>query len=244
MKRRHLHLFATFLALTAGAAMAQPPGLTRIFLGSEAQPPGIAFIVQGNGSRERELGVSDDVAGKLARLRDEYQAAIQKECQDAGIIPQDDLNKLTRAEYNTYMEIRRKVNGEFNPKAAALLSADQLRRLQQIDIQLQWRSSGPDTLLRPDVAAELKLVNDQMQTLRELSRELRVKQRERGFNREEYIDKAIGVLTDAQKEKFNNLKGEEYGRRLAPPGGLAPAQRTGVPPFFRAKRGTFYFIRE
>jgi Spy/CpxP family protein refolding chaperone len=231
---------AASLAMTAGAAMAQPPGLTRVFLGGEAQPPGIANIVQGDGRRERELGVSEEVAGKLATVRDEYKAAIQKECQDAGIVPQDDLNKLTRADFNTYMEIRRKVNNEFNPKAAALLSPDQLRRLQQLDIQAQWRSLAPDTLLRPDVAGELKLVNDQMQALRELSKEQRAK---RAYSGTEYTDKALGVLTDEQKEKFNKLKGEEPGRRPAPPGGSAPAQRTTVPPLFLIRGRSVELVR-
>src|SRR5262245_3726248 len=112
---------AAFLAMTAGPAMAQRP-----------EPPGIEMIIQGYEPAERDLKISDDVAGKLARLREELDVAVKKECRDAGIKLQDASNKLTPDQINAYVEIRRKLAREVYPKAAALLSPDQLKRLKQI----------------------------------------------------------------------------------------------------------------
>jgi hypothetical protein len=222
MKRTNqlLFLVAALPAMAAGAAMAQPP--------ERSGPPGIEMLY--GGRLERDLKLSDDVAGKLADLRDEIEAALQKECRNAGINPRD-VSKLTPEQRDTYLAIRRRLSGEFDPRAAALLSPDQLKRLAQIAFQNRLKVRAPDALLADDVAAELKLTDDQKQTLNSLKSENAAKQLERGFNRTEYMGKALAVLTNEQKQTLNKLKGNEVPDRPTDEERLAQMQRA-VPTFF------------
>jgi hypothetical protein len=228
MKRTNRLLFAVaaFLAMTAGAAMAQPP--------APPGPPGIEMIVRSYQRAERELKLSEDVARKLALLQDEFRTALEKECLAAGINPRN----VTRAQADTYAQITRKLSGEFNPKAAALLSPDQLQRLQQVDFQFRLKARAPDALLADEVAAALKLTADQKQTLNTLKSENAAKQLERGFNRTEYMGKALAVLTNEQKQTLNKLKGDEVPDRPTDEERLAQIQR-GVPPFFDPSPSVF-----
>jgi len=194
------------------------------------EPPGIEMIIQGYQRAERDLKFSDEVAGKLALLREGLQAALEKECRDAGINLRDRSNKLTPEQRATYVEISGRRAREFYPKAAALLSPDQLKRLQQIDFQSRLKARAAGALLAEEVAAALKLTNYQRQTLSSLNSEYAAKQAEVGFDRAEYLDKAIGVLTDEQKATLAKLKGEELSGRPTGEAALAQQQRE-VPPF-------------
>jgi len=230
MKRSNRPLFslAALLAMTATAAMAQPP--------ERPGPPGIEMIMQGLQRAERDLKLSEEVAGKLVKLREEFQAALQKEMRDAGINPRGPEPE----QRDTYVKIRGKLAGEFNPKAAALLSPDQLKRLRQIDLQNWLKSSAPRALLAPDVVGELKLTDDQRQTLSALDSQFMAKRLEAGFNPAEYNDKAIKVLTDEQKETLNKLKGADLPSRASLNNEEALAElRKQVPPFWEQSPSVF-----
>ncbi|HEY2411253.1 MAG TPA: hypothetical protein VGI40_03375 [Pirellulaceae bacterium] len=173
----------------------------------------------GNESVQKELGVSGDLKDKLNSLRDDLNAARQKEYQTASINPQDFRN-LTQEQRQKMNQIGNKLNDEFDPKVKALLSADQVKRLQQIQLQAAWQNQGPPALLQADVASELKLSDEQRQKLNALTMEYTQKQRELfagGFDqaaaakmREERTSKAMEVLTAEQKEKLNSLKGKQF----------------------------------
>jgi Spy/CpxP family protein refolding chaperone len=173
----------------------------------------------GNEAVQKDLGVNDDLKEKLNSLRDEINAALQKEYQTASINPQDFQN-LTQEQRQKMNQIGNKLNDEFDPKVNALLSADQLKRLQEIRLQAAWQNQGPPALLLPDVASELKLTDEQRQKLNALTMEYTQKQRELfagGFDqaaaakmREERTSKALEVLTAEQKEKLNSLKGKPF----------------------------------
>ena len=201
MKRRHPnhYLLVAFLAVAGGAAMAQPPGA------ANRSSSNLIISVGWKADMERDLGIIADVSGKLTELRAEYQAALEKKFQEAGINP----NQLTPENLDAVVEIGLTVSGEFIPKAEALLSPEQINRLRQIEFQQRLKWNGPSTLLAREVAAELKLADDQKQILRVLDRECRTKQRE---ERAEYADRAVRVLTDEQKETFNKLKGKDLGK--------------------------------
>jgi len=181
--------------------MAQPPAAANV----PKLPSNLILTLGWKADMERDLGISADVSGKLTLLPAEYEAALQKKYQEAGINP----NRLTPEKLDKSAEIGRTVNGEFIPKAAALLSPEQINRLRQIEFQFSLKFNGPSILLGREVAAELKLTDDQKQILRILNRECRTKPFE---DRAEYADKAIRVLTDEQKETFNNLKGKDLGK--------------------------------
>jgi len=182
---------------------------------------------------QKDLGVSDEVARKLTLLRDEYRAAIQKEYQAAELNPRFNPNQLTFEQRRKHVEIGRSLNDRFFPKAEELLSADQQRRLQQIQFQSRLRSRGPGAFVMPEVASELKLTDDQTRKLNALRSEFMraafptassFKSKERKDvaerlmkHREEFaakaselLTKAMEVLTAEQKETLNKLKGNEF----------------------------------
>jgi hypothetical protein len=174
---------------------------------------------------QKELGLSGDTSGKLRELRDDYFAAVQKEYQTAGISFQgfQDLSREEREKLTAKItDVNRKLAGEFNPKVKELVSADQYRRLQQIQLQSNLRFGGPGALTYSDVASELKLTDDQKKKLDDLSAEYSRRQRDlftgggggnteaRAKLREEFTTKTNEVLTADQKTTLEKLKGPEF----------------------------------
>jgi hypothetical protein len=168
---------------------------------------------------QKDLGLSGDTTSKLNSLREDLNAARQKEYQTAGINPQDFQN-LSAEQRQKMNQIGNQLNDEFNPKLKQIVSGDQYKRLQQISLQSGLRNQGPSALLAPDVASELKLTDEQKQKLNTLNMEFAQKQRELftgGFDqaaaaklREDRTTKTMEVLTAEQKEALNKLKGSEF----------------------------------
>jgi hypothetical protein len=200
----------------------------------------VAFAQQGKGGRggfgfgggglptlaaneavQKDLGLSGDAVGKLTSLRDDYFAASQKENQNAGIRPQDFQNLSAderRAATEKMAAIGVKLNEEFTPKVKEILSADQFKRLKQI--QVQAMGAGP-ALASKDVASELGLSADQTKKIADLNTEAQTKQRELSGDFQERFakirelnterdSKAVEVLTADQKTKFTALKGSAF----------------------------------
>lgn len=173
----------------------------------------------GNEAVQKDLGISGDLASKLAALRDDMNAARQKEYQSAGINPQDFQN-MSNETRQKMTQIGNKLNEEFDPKLKAILSADQVKRLNQIRLQSGLANQGPMAILAPEVASELNLTDEQKQKLNTLNAELGQRQRELftgGFDpaaaaklRDERIAKTTDLLTAEQKEKLNTLKGSAF----------------------------------
>jgi hypothetical protein len=170
---------------------------------------------------QKDLGVSGDTVGKLTSLRDDYVAAQRKEYESAGINPQDFQN-LSAEQRQKMNSIATKLGEEFNPKVKELLSADQFKRLKQIQIQAQ----GSAAFNSPEVASELKLTDDQKKQLTELQAEYGRKiqgLRGGGGGQEVFAKmgelnterdgKAIGLLNAEQKEKLAALKGSPFDIR-------------------------------
>src|SRR5436190_2794802 len=205
------------IALAAGIASAQDKGRRGGGGGAGATN---AVTIAANEAVQKELGISADLAAKLATLRDDYRAAVQKEYQTAGINPQDFQN-LAAEQRQKMIEIAAKLNAEFNPKVKDLVATDPFKRLRQIELQANFRNLGPGALLTSDVAAELKLTDDQKKTLADLNTEFGRKQRELFTGgggggdaltklREESTMKAMEVLTAEQKEKLKALQGNTF----------------------------------
>jgi hypothetical protein len=215
-------VLALLLVILLSAAPAQQKGKGKAGFGGFA---GGAFggnslvMLAGNEAVQKDVGVNGDVAEKLNSLRDDLNAARQKEYQTSGINPQDFQN-LTQEQRQKMNQIGNKLNEEFDPKVKTLLSADQVKRLQEIRLLAAWQNQGSPALLLADVASELKLSDEQRQKLNALTMEYTQKQRELfagGFDqaaaakmREERTAKALDVLTAEQKEKLTSLKGKPF----------------------------------
>jgi hypothetical protein len=225
MKRVHLGMCAAALALVAliaAAAEAQQRGRGGFF--GFGQSRGLVSLAA-NEAVQKDLGLSGDLVSKLNSLNDEYRAARTKEFETAGIdfqnfgnLSNDERQKLTD-KMNT---VSAKLNDEFTPKLKNLLSADQMKRLKQIQVQEQ----GAGSLLNADVAADLALTDDQKKKLGEVQADYGRKQRELfagggGGDFQERIakgreltaerdKKALEVLTAEQKTKYEALKGSPF----------------------------------
>jgi hypothetical protein len=217
---------AALLVLTVGSAMAQPPG----------KPLSNTLLERGGEDIDKDLGVSDDVARNLALLRDEYQAAVEKAYQDAGLNPRDFPNKMTPEQQNTFVRIKARLIDEYISKAAALLSPDQIKRVRQIEFQIHLNGFGLSALVLRDVALELKLTADQMQAINSLISEHQKAgpaiRDEAAKLRAGYLDAAIDLLTDEQRVILSELKGREFKSRsfgFAMTAGPALSQQKGGP---------------
>jgi hypothetical protein len=163
---------------------------------------------------QNDLGLSDEVASKVDSLSVESRAAKEKEWQDAGINLRDFPFRDSPEKLRKHQDILKRNNDEFGQKVKELLSADQYKRFRQVQFQYRLRQNSEMALRIPDVAAELKLTDDQSRTLRTIGVEFtRAIPSFAGTNfqdhRDEYNTKAIDVLTAEQKETLNKLKGNE-----------------------------------
>jgi Spy/CpxP family protein refolding chaperone len=215
-KRILFSVVAVTLALLVSTVSAQQKGRRGGFGGFG---PTNLVTLAANESVQKDLGLSGDVAGKLTSLRDDYRAAVQKEYQSAGINFQDFQN-ITNEQRQKMADIGRKLNNEFDPKVKELVSADQYKRLKQIQLQANLRNQGPSALTDADVAAELKLTDEQKKKLDDLNAEYgrRLRGGAGGGGgaeafaqlREERTTKTMEVLTADQKAKLETLKGGAF----------------------------------
>jgi len=230
MKRSQRILFTVALvavAVITATAWAQQKGRGRGGFGGGMFGGGgnNLALLAANETVQKDLGISGDVAAKLASLRDDVNAARQKEYQNAGVSFQNfqnQSNEERQKQREKMAEVDKKLNDEFNPKVKSLLSADQYKRLEQIQLQANLQLRGPGALTYASVATDLKLTDDQKKKLNDLQTEYDAKQREMftgggGFDaqaaaklREERTSKTMEVLTADQKEKLNTLKGSAF----------------------------------
>jgi len=216
---------AIAVAMTTAAATAQQKGKGG-FRGGGFGGAGTTLVaLAAMEPVQKDIGISGDTASKITSLRDDSNAARQKELQTAGINFQgfQNMSAEERQKMRDKMaDIDKKLNDEFNPKLKALVSADQFKRLQQIQLQSNLRFRGPGALTYAEVAAELKLSDDQKKKLDDLQTEYDAKQRELftgggGFDpqaaaklADERTTKTMEVLTAEQKEKLTSLKGPAF----------------------------------
>jgi hypothetical protein len=209
-----LLLGATVLLMgLVSTASAQPKGRGR--RGGNDSLPTLA----GYEAVQKELGISGDLAEKLGALRDDMLAARQKEEQIAGIGPQD-FQSMSDETRQKMTQISSKLNEEFVPRLKVLISADQIKRLNEIRVQSLLAIQGPPAITAPEVAAELALTDEQKRRLNALNGELAERQREisrSGFDpaanaklREERVAKTTELLTAEQKEKLKTMTGSPF----------------------------------
>jgi len=193
-------------------------------------PLGLALIE----AVQKDIGLAAD-GPEVAELK-KLQDAMGKEMQEAmGKITGGDPMAFFSAQgeerqkmMTAISEATGKLTTKYNGDAKKILSADQFKRLQQIG----WQAAGMQALADADVVKALDLKKEQQEKIAAANTEFGNKQREMfqamfagggggGGDREEMQkkmtelgttrDKAINeTLTDAQKDKFKELKGKEF----------------------------------
>jgi hypothetical protein len=120
--------------------------------------------IAANEAVQKHLGLNDEAVAKLNALNDDYRSASQKELTALGI-DYSALSDLPAAERTMEMrkvtektaEVNRKLMSQFLPKLTAILTAEQIERVRQVQIQ----AGGMEVWLEPEIAKQLELTGDQ-----------------------------------------------------------------------------------
>jgi Spy/CpxP family protein refolding chaperone len=235
---------AAAVVLSASALLAQGPGGGRRgggFGGGAGMDPTFLLMAE---PVQKELELTDDQKDKLQKFQQDTMADGMTFFQSLqGLSPEESQKKIAERAKET------------RKKLADILMAPQVSRLDEISIQF----AGPGALSRDDVQEKLALTDDQKEKLKQLAADIQQKmadlratfngppaddteRQDRQKKRDEITagqkDKAMAILTEDQKVKFEKLQGKKFdittiqfnmrggpggGRRGAggPPGGGA-----------------------
>lgn len=228
------------VGLTAGAALAQPPG------GPGGRGPG-GFGMMGGGGMGWSQLLQIEKVQKEIELTDDQKAEIEKIVTANREKMRELFGQGQGGDRQANFEKMRELQQEAQKKIEDALLPHQVARLKEIRLQV----AGVQALMDPDVQKELGLSEEQVQKLRDVGREVMQSMRPQdgqgprdpGAMRERFQEMrqkmeeaALKVLTDDQKAKWNKMKGEKF--ELAPedmfprrpgaaPGGDRPAGRRG-----------------
>jgi Spy/CpxP family protein refolding chaperone len=233
--------------LAATLADAQQPGQGRgrggPGFGGGFGPQGKLQLVN-NDAVQKDLALKEDQVGKVKELGDQVREEMRAGGSGAGSfadfqnLSQEERDKRIAEAQTRREESAKKINDKFLPLLSEILTEEQETRLQQI----VWQANGVEALVDKELAAKLKLSNEQQDKLASLSKEYSDKRAEmfRGFRpgqggqdafakmgelRETRDKNMNDVLTAEQKAELTKLKGKEFdvaqlrGRGFGGPGG-------------------------
>ena len=192
---------------------------------------------------QKELELIDEQIKDFEKLREEQQEKIREMFSGMRDLAEDER----RAKFESMRGKLEEVQKELKEKMNAVLMPHQLDRLKELNIQIR----GMGALDDPEVAAELKITEEQKKELSAKREELGQKMREmfsaargdgqqRGPSEEmrtkfqqmqtERTEKLLGVLTSEQRAKFEQMKGAKFEfDRSQMFGGRAPGGPGGGP---------------
>jgi Spy/CpxP family protein refolding chaperone len=195
-------------ALLASPVFAQPPGGGR---GMMQRGGGGIGALLGNPSVQEELKLDDKQKEKIREFVSKQQEARRG------------LRDLSEEERGEKM---REMTKQAEAFAKETLTAEQNKRMKQIVLQ----QAGIGAFMMEDVQKELKLTDEQKEKIKTLTEDLRRDQGELfqgggGGNpqenmqkfqalRKEYMAKAAGALTDAQKKQWSEMTGKAFELRM------------------------------
>jgi len=196
-------------ALLAAPAMAQGQRKGGGF-GRGGFGPGMLL---NNKGVQKELKLTDDQTKKVTDALKEVQDKHRDEFTGLQDLQGDERREKMQ-------EIMKKVNEEQTKAISEILSADQVKRLNQIELQ----NSGPRAFTQEKVQKDLKLTDDQkdkiktiaddlnqeMQGLRGGGGDFQENMKKMASMRKEAMEKITAVLTDDQKKTWKELTGEPY----------------------------------
>lgn len=176
----------------------------------------------GNEAVQKDIGLTD--TSKVTPLVEEYRNAMRdatagSDFQGLRDLPQAEQAAKMRELTAKLDAAQKKVNESVEPKLKEALTADQLKRLNEIKIQ----ANGIASLSDAAVVKELGLSDEQQKKIADVRAEGEKARRElfgSGNNQEAFakirevteqtLTKATDVLDAGQKEKFTALKGKPF----------------------------------
>jgi len=179
------------------------------------------LTVADNDAVQKEIGADEATVGKIRALNGELREALRSEVQ-ANL---QELRNLSADERQTKLrerdEKRATIAGRFEPKLKEALSAEQFKRVREINVQLL----GVSALTNRELAKELEVTDDQAKKISDIDTEFVQKRRGLGRNaaadarqklRDDELKAATAVLTKEQQDKFAALKGKEFDKSVLP----------------------------
>ncbi len=160
----------------------------------------------------KELGLSDEAAGKLKKLALDRNVEIR---EAAGDIVRPGVDRLSPDQVKTLGERSKVICNTYVPKVKEILSADQYVRAQQIC----WQASGNGVYHDPDMIHALGLTKEQQDKITTLVKESRERSfafirsgsgYEQGTEVSRLREQLAEVLTTEQTAKLKVLKGEPF----------------------------------
>ncbi|MDB5352138.1 MAG: cotH 2 [Planctomycetota bacterium] len=163
-----------------------------------------------------ELKLSDDQKTKLGKWLEITSIQTKESFQKA-----QDFEPAERGK--SMHEIQRKANDQLDTFLKNTLKDDQRHRLRELTLQRE----GPFAVMQPDVAGELKIMDEQRQQLMTVIQELQrtveplMKEAQSGGNsqeigpklmkiRQEHEGKIEAILSDAQKKQWKQMLGKPF----------------------------------
>jgi Spy/CpxP family protein refolding chaperone len=222
---------ASVVALAAGSLVC-----TSSALAQPGRGPGFgggSMFMLMNESIRKELEIVPEQEAKLRELgekmRDEMREAF------SGL---RDLSREEReAKFAEMREKGRERMEAYQAQVDDILLDHQKTRLKQLRVQMQMRRGGvAGGLASEELANELGITEEQKKRLAEVREEVEKETQEKMRKiREEAREKILGVLTPQQRQKLEEMTGEEFeyqpqfgGRRGGGgPGGRGPGGRGG-----------------
>ncbi len=123
-------------------------------MGGQGGGQSSVFLLMRNDVRD-DLKISDEQKDKLSALQDEMRESMRNRMQNGG------GQRPSREEMQKQMAEMQK---EMETKVAAILTADQVKRLKEVSIQM----AGSSAVMRPDISKEIALTEDQRTKITEL----------------------------------------------------------------------------
>ncbi|MCS7263611.1 MAG: hypothetical protein NZ805_02120 [Armatimonadetes bacterium] len=230
---RRMAIAALLAGALVGLTFAQPPAGGR--RGQGGQPPGpptgaprmfarggpmMMLGLLRSPQVQRELKITEEQRTKLEQLGEQLREKFRGLGQELRDLPPEERGKRVES-----------MNAEVEKELAKVLDEKQLKRLKQIALQFE----GYAALARPSVAKEVGLTEGQLKQIREILREANEKRRDlfqqgppadpqARFQEmrkiRDWVDEQIGkLLTEQQKQKWQQLVGEPFKFEFQPFGG-------------------------
>lgn len=177
------------------------------------------FLLRGD-AVQTELGLKDEQKASISELA----TALQQEAFEIFSGLQDLTQDEQKEQMPEVMQMIADKGKEIEEKVDKILAEEQKTRLKELSVQ----SRGPQALEDDEIAAALKVTDEQKKKLEAIREEgnaamqemftsLRASGGDQGAMREkigvmrkELSDKALALLTPEQREQFDKLKGKEF----------------------------------
>ena len=179
----------------------------------------------------KELKVDDEQTEQLrqlsVQLREEQGPALLELSGSLRDLAPEERVERAKEIRKQAKEIRKQVDA----RLAQILRPEQLKRLKQIGLQIQWRRHAMGVLHSKEIAQALDLTDEQKEELKETAKQARIEAQEKIRQvLDQAREKVKDVLTLEQQEKLQLLLGPEFDlpEALLPDSPSNPSGRRGL----------------